>query len=323
MNNKVAVVIPCYKVKDHILGVISSIGEEVTSIYVVDDKCPQETGSFVLSNNTDSRVKVIFHDENLGVGGAVLTGYIAAKNDGNYCAVKVDGDGQMDPKLIPIFVDPILNGTADYTKGNRFFNPEDVKAMPIIRVIGNISLSFMQKMSSGYWDLFDPTNGYTAINLHLLELLPLDKIAKRYFFESDILFRLGTINAVATDVPMKAIYGDEVSNLKISDVVFKFAYSHLKNTCKRIFYKYYLRDFSVASIELPVGFILFIYGLVFGIINWSDSIHEAQAASSGTVMLAALPIIIGIQLLLSFLEYDIATRPKKPIAKNMVFYVKE
>jgi dolichol-phosphate mannosyltransferase len=322
MNNKIAVVIPCYKVKDHILGVISSIGEEVNSIYVVDDKCPQNTGNFVLDNNIDPRVNVIFHDENIGVGGAVLTGYIAARNDGHYCAVKVDGDGQMDPVLIPAFVAPILDGTADYTKGNRFFNPEDVKAMPVIRTIGNISLSFMQKISSGYWDLFDPTNGYTAINLHLLDLLPLDKIAKRYFFESDILFRLGTINAVVTDIPMKAIYGDEVSNLKISDIVLKFAYSHLKNTCKRILYKYYLRDFSVASIELPIGLILFMYGLVFGIISWSDSIHSAQTASSGTVMLAALPIIIGIQLLLSFLAYDIMTRPKKPIAKSMVHYAK-
>lgn len=322
MNRKIAVVIPCYKVKEHILNVISSIGEEVSSIYVVDDKCPHETGEYVLKNNTDSRVKVIFHEMNLGVGGAVLTGYEAAKKDGNYCAVKIDGDGQMDPRLIPIFVQPIIECSADYVKGNRFFNPEDVKSMPLIRTIGNVLLSFMQKLSSGYWDIFDPTNGYTVINLQILDMLPLAKIAKRYFFESDLLFRLGTINAVVADVPMKAIYGNEVSNLRVSDVILKFAFSHMKNTCKRIFYKYYLRDFSVASIELPIGLLLFTYGLVFGSINWLDSIFSAQAATSGTVMVAALPIIIGMQLLLSFLEYDIATRPIKPLAKNMVTYAK-
>lgn len=309
-------------VKDHILDVISSIGEEVSSIYVVDDKCPQNTGEYVLRNNVDPRVKVVFHEVNLGVGGAVLTGYEAAKKDGNYCAVKIDGDGQMDPVLIPVFVQAIIDGSADYVKGNRFFNPEDVKAMPIIRTIGNVALSFMQKLSSGYWDVFDPTNGYTVINLQILDLLPLAKISRRYFFESDLLFRLGTINAVVVDVPMKAIYGDEVSNLKISDIILKFAFSHFKNTCKRIFYKYYLRDFSVASIELPIGLVLFFYGFIFGSINWLDSIFSTQTASSGTVMLAALPIITGMQLLLSFLEYDISTRPVKPLAKSMVMYAK-
>lgn len=322
MDCKVAVVIPCYKVKNHILDVISSIKQEVFSIYVVDDKCPEQTGNFVLENSNDPRVKVIFHDENLGVGGAVLTGYMAAKKDGHYCAVKLDGDGQMDSSLIRAFIGPILDGTSDYTKGNRFFNPEDVKAMPLVRTIGNIFLSFMQKLSSGYWDIFDPTNGYTAINLQLLDMLPLKKISNRYFFESDLLFRLGTINAVVTDIPMTAIYGDEVSNLKISDVILKFAGAHIKNTFKRIFYKYYLRDFSVASIELPIGLTLFTCGCIFGTLTWWNSIFSSKMASSGTVMLSALPIIIGVQLLLSFLEYDITTRPTKPVSKSMVKYGK-
>lgn len=226
----------------------------------------------------------------------------------------MDGDGQMDPSLIGVFIKPIINNQADYTKGNRFFNPQDVIQMPAIRRFGNIALSFMQKISSGYWDLFDPTNGYTAINLKVIKLLPIDKIDKRYFFESDLIFRLGTINAVIRDIPMKALYADEVSNLKISDILLRFLSAHIRNTCKRIFYKYYLRDFSVASLELPIGLLLVLFGSVMGSVEWLSSLVNHTYASSGTVMLVSLPIIIGVQFLLSFLSYDIATQPKNPLS---------
>ena len=136
--------------------------------------------------------------------------------------VKVDGDGQMDPRLIPSFVYPILRGEADYTKGNRFFDLESVRTMPRFRLLGNAILSFMTKLSSGYWNLFDPTNGFTAIHTDVARHLPFDKISRRYFFETDILFRLNTLRAVVVDVPMEAKYGDEVSNLKISKIVLEF-----------------------------------------------------------------------------------------------------
>ncbi|ANR80896.1 glycosyl transferase family 2 [Kosakonia sacchari] len=322
MENKptektIAVVIPSYKVKKHILDVLNKFDSSVSAIYIVDDCCPEKTGDYVIKNCHDSRVKVLRHDNNKGVGGAVLTGYKQAMLDGHYCAVKVDGDGQMDPSILHHFTDPIVMNKADYTKGNRFYNPEDVKAMPTVRLIGNLALSFMQKISSGYWDLFDPTNGYTAINLNVLKLLNVNKIEERYFFESDILFRLGTINAVVIDIPMKSIYADEISNLKISDILFKFMKNHLKNTIKRIFYKYYLRDFSVASIQLPLSFILIIFGLVFGGTQWYDSIASNSTASSGTVMLASMPIIIGVQLFLSFLSYDMHTQPTRPLSEKL------
>ncbi len=308
----VAVVIPSYKVRAHILDVISLIGPEVTAIYVVDDCCPDGSGRFVESNVQDPRVRVVYHTENQGVGGAVMSGYKAALEDGAEVIVKIDGDGQMDPRLVPQFIGPILAGQADYTKGNRFFDLEAIRAMPKVRLLGNAALSFMTKLSSGYWDLFDPTNGYTAIHRDVASHLPLNKISRRYFFETDILFRLNTLRAVVIDIPMDAHYGDEVSNLKISKIVGEFFFKHVRNFAKRIFYNYYLRDMSLASFELPLGILLLTLGGVFGITQWIESTSAGVSTPSGTVMLSALPVIIGTQLVLAFLGYDIASVPKRP-----------
>lgn len=214
-NQAIAVVIPSFKVTRHIQKVIAGIGPEISAIYVVDDCCPDRSGDFVRQHVTDARVRVLQNAQNLGVGGATMAGYRQAVADGFSVIVKIDGDGQMNPALIPNFIQPILNGQADYTKGNRFYNIEDVRAMPTIRLIGNAGLSFITKISTGYWNLFDPTNGYTAIDARLINWLPLEKISQRYFFESDLLFRLNTLSAVVRDIPMKAVYADEESNLKI------------------------------------------------------------------------------------------------------------
>lgn len=309
---RIAVVIPSYKVTDHIMGVISRIGAEVCRIYVVDDCCPDRSGEFVEINCNDSRVTVVRQDKNQGVGGAVMAGYSRAIADGADIIVKVDGDGQMDPALIPAFVAPILAGEADYTKGNRFFYLEDVRAMPRVRLFGNAVLSFMTKLSSGYWDVLDPTNGYTAIHKEVAQHLPLDKISQRYFFETDMLFRLNTLRAVVVDIPMDAKYGDEVSNLRVSHIIGEFLYKHIRNFCKRVFYNYYLRDMSLASIELPVGLALFLFGVVFGGYQWAQASSLGREASAGTVMLSALPVLIGIQLILAFLGQDISAVPKRP-----------
>lgn len=315
----IAVVIPSYKVTRHILGVIAGIGPEVGRIYVVDDKCPDHSGDFVSANCTDPRVTVLRHAQNQGVGGAVMTGYRAAIADGAAVIVKVDGDGQMDSSLIPAFVAPILSGEADYTKGNRFFNLERIGSMPPMRLFGNAVLSFLTKLSSGYWDLFDPTNGFTAIHADAARYLPFDKISKRYFFETDMLFRLNTLGAVVTDVPMDAVYADEVSNLKISRVVTEFAAKHVRNFFKRLFYNYYLRNMSLASIELPLGVLLLVFGLVFGVSHWIQAAHEKTSTPAGTVMLAGLPVIMGVQLILAFLAYDIASVPRRPLHKKTLF----
>lgn len=313
MKKRVGVVIPSYKVRSHILQVIATMGAEVERIYVIDDCCPEKSGDFVESQCQDSRVVVIRHEQNQGVGGAVLTGYRAAIAENIDIIVKVDGDGQMEPALIPHFIAPILAGEADYTKGNRFFDLEQIHAMPKARLIGNAGLSFLTKISSGYWNLFDPTNGYTAIHRDVASHLPFDKISKRYFFETDMLFRLGTLRAVAVDVPMHAKYADEVSNLKITKVFSEFLGKNLSNFGKRIFYNYYLRDMSLASFELPLGVLLLLFGLIYGIANWTSSAQHGVVTSSGTVMLAAMPIILGVQLVLAFIGFDINSTPTRPI----------
>jgi glycosyltransferase involved in cell wall biosynthesis len=261
-------------------------------------------------------VVVLEHAENRGVGGAVMTGYEAAIADGAAVIVKVDGDGQMDASLIPNFVAPILAGEADYTKGNRFFDLEQIRAMPPMRLFGNAVLSLITKLSSGYWDIFDPTNGFTAIHADAARHLPFKKISRRYFFETDMLFRLNTLRAVVVDVPMDAVYGDEVSNLKISKIVTEFLGKHIRNFFKRLFYNYYLRDMSLASIELPLGIALFIMGSCYGGWHWLASARADVITPAGTVMLAALPILMGAQLMLAFLAYDIASVPRRPIHKK-------
>jgi glycosyltransferase involved in cell wall biosynthesis len=315
LSARIAVVIPSYKVTRHITEVISTIPSIVWRIYVVDDACPESTGKFVEENVDDDRVRVVYHAQNQGVGGAVMTGYLAAIADRADVIVKVDGDGQMDPSLIPYFVEPILFGEADYTKGNRFYDLEEIRAMPSVRLFGNAVLSLMTKLSSGYWNLFDPANGYTAIHADVAKYLPFKKISRRYFFESDMLFRLNTLRAVVVDVPMDAKYGYEVSNLEISKIVVEFLIKHARNFAKRIFYNYYLRDMSLASIELPLGVLLFMSGCGFGAYHWINSLQKDLATPAGTVMLAALPILMGTQLILAFLSYDIANVPRRPLHK--------
>ncbi|MBH2008523.1 MAG: glycosyltransferase family 2 protein [Xanthomonadaceae bacterium] len=312
IDARVAVVIPSYKVIRHIAEVIAAIPPMVWRIYVIDDACPDGTGKFVAENVADDRVRVVYHQQNQGVGGAVMTGYQAAIADGADIIVKVDGDGQMDASLIPYFVQPILAGEADYTKGNRFYDLEEIRAMPKVRLFGNAVLSLMAKLSTGYWDLFDPTNGYTAIHADVARHLPFAKISKRYFFETDILFRLNTLRAVVVDVPMSAKYGEEVSNLKISKIIGEFLFKHVRNFFKRIFYNYYLRDMSLASLELPLGVLLLLFGTGFGGYNWYESAHLNAVTPAGTVMLAALPILMGLQLVLAFLGNDIGSVPRRP-----------
>jgi glycosyltransferase involved in cell wall biosynthesis len=314
---KVAVIIPSYRVKKHILQLLDKIGDEVSRIYVVDDLCPEGSGIYVKENCVDQRVRVLFHEQNMGVGGATMTGYKQAIDDGAFVMVKLDGDGQMDPTLLPRFIKPIIDGVADYTKGNRFFYLEGLVQMPGVRLFGNAFLSFMAKFSTGYWDIFDPTNGYTAIHSEVAACLPMNKIERRYFFESDMLFRLNILRAVVLDIPMTASYGDEQSSLLVARAVPEFFCKHLRNSWKRVFYNYYLRDFSIASLEILFGMTTLSFGVCFGAKAWIMSYITGVVASSGTVMLAALPTLVGIQLILTFLSADMGNIPTTPLQKRL------
>jgi glycosyltransferase involved in cell wall biosynthesis len=313
----VAVVVPCYRVAPGVLEVLKHIGREADRIYCVDDACPDESGKFIEKQCRDPRVTVIYHQKNQGVGGATVTGFRAALEDGAEIVVKIDGDGQMDPALLPRFLNPILEGRADYCKGNRFFSVESVQSMPAIRLLGNALLSFVSKLSSGYWNIFDPTNGYVAIHNRVLAELPLEKIHQRYFFESDMLFRLNTIGAVVEDVPMKARYAGEHSSLRVGRVLLPFLFNHIRNFGKRIVYNHFLRNFSAASVELALGLVSWLFGAGFGAVRWWQSFQSGVPVTAGTVMLAALPVILGSQLLLSFLNYDVRNIPQIPLQKRL------
>jgi len=299
------------------MGVIARVPPEVSRIYVVDDHCPEHTGNFVKETCTDQRVSVLFHEKNKGVGGAVKTGYVQALTDGAVIVVKLDGDGQMNPALIGKLVEPIRSGNADYVKGNRFYDLQFLKQMPFMRKLGNSGVSFMNKLSSGYWNIMDPSNGFTAIHRKALEHLPLDRIDDRFFFESDMLFRLYTIRAVVAEMPMIALYSDEQSNLKIHRVAFQFPLKYLHRLVKRVFYNYYLRDFNIGSLELILAFVFLTFGIIFGVYKWSESIITSHPATAGTVILAGLPVILGFQSLIAFLHFDVSNVPQKPVSGMM------
>lgn len=309
----IAVVIPCYRVTRHIEAVLAAIGPEVDGIYCIDDACPDGSSDFIASRSDDPRVRVLRHEGNQGVGGAVMTGYRAAIADGFDIIVKIDGDGQMDPALLPAFVAPILRGDADYTKGNRFWDLRNIQRMPLARRMGNLGLSFLAKLSSGYWDLFDPTNGYTAIHASVAARLPFESISRRYFFETDLLFRLNTLRAAVVDVPMDATYGDETSHLRVVKALFEFGWKHLANFAKRIAYSYFLRDLSIASLELLAGLALGAFALGFGGYHWAIAVSTGSPTPLGTVMIATVSAISGLQFLLAFIGYDIANMPRRSL----------
>jgi dolichol-phosphate mannosyltransferase len=311
-----AVVIPCYRVKSHILDVISRVGPEIDYIICVDDCCPEQSGRHISENVLDPRVVVITHDENRGVGGAMITGYRAALRTGAAIVVKMDGDGQMDPATIPVLIKPLLDESADYTKGNRFYSLANIRRMPFVRRMGNAALSLITKASTGYWQVFDPTNGFTAIHAVALGRLSLDNLNKRFFFESDILFQLNIIRAVVVDAPMDPMYGDEVSNLRVSRVILPFLYGNARNLAKRFVYNYVLRDFNLATLLTLGGVLLVGIGALFGVYHWILSISSSMPATAGTVMVAALPIIVGLQMLLSALSYDFSNTPIRPLCKG-------
>ena len=310
---KIAVIIPCYRVRKQLPILLDELLSNDYWVYCVDDQCPEKTGEFIAQNFQSPRLIVITNPVNLGVGGAVKAGWERALEDGCDIFVKLDGDGQMSPSLIPGLIAPLLAEEADFSKGNRFHTIDVLKKMPVKRLIGNSVLSFVNKFVNGYWGIMDPTNGFLALNKTALSMLPLDRLDNRYFFESDLLFRLGTIRAVVSDFPMQPVYNDEPSSLSIRRVLLEFPPKYFVRLHKRLFYSYFLRDFNIGSLQLVFGFLLFWFGIIFGCMQWYINFHKDIATPTGTIMIAVLPIILGFQLLLSFLNYDIGNVPKKSL----------
>jgi glycosyltransferase involved in cell wall biosynthesis len=308
-TKKVTVVIPAYNVAPHILQVLKTIPEFVDRIIVVDD-CGSDGTDRILTQVSDSRVSVIKHGINQGVGGATVTGFKGALKDGADVVVKMDGDGQMDPLFLSSLLDPLVEGGYAYAKGNRFLDNARLKEMPTLRLIGNYGLTFLTKLASGYWHVFDPQNGYLAISTEALKCIELDHLAKRYFFENDMLVHLNIFGFRVKDVSIPARYGDETSSMSISEVLVTFPIYLWRRFWYRIYQKDVLRDFSPIALFWGTGLSLFTWGFLFGAYTWVKSTLLHQLASTGTVMLSVLPLVIGFELILQAIILEIKESPK-------------
>jgi hypothetical protein len=244
------------------------------------------------------------------------TGYQTALEMGATLAVKIDGDNQMPVESLPSIIAPILEGRADYTKGNRFYHSGAISQMPLIRRTGNVVLSFIAKASSGYWTIFDPTNGYAAIDATVLREIDLEHLEPGYFFENSMLIELSILRATVVDVPIPARYSGEISSLRIRRVFFEFPGLFLRGFLRRILMQYFVLDFSAASVFMICGCLMLLFGLVFGAFEWYKSLARGVAASTGTVMIAVLPIILGFQLLLQVVVLDIQQVPRRPRSRR-------
>ncbi|PKO00219.1 MAG: glycosyl transferase family 2 [Chloroflexi bacterium HGW-Chloroflexi-4] len=314
---KIAVVIPAYNVEATIEKVILGIPKSVASIIVVNDASRDDTASKV-KNVKDNRVILISHTKNMGVGGAMLSGYSYALSLGVDIIVKLDGDDQMDVKFMPALVDPIMNAQADYTKGNRFLHPVALKKMPFGRKISNLGLTFLSKIASGYWNIFDPANGYTAISASKLASLDPTKIARSYFFETSMLCELRKLDAVVMDISMPAIYQNERSSVKVPREILIFSTNLFGRIFDRFFSRYFLYDFTAVSLYIIIGTLLCLFGAIWGLIKWNEAAQARVPATTGTVLIAVLPIILGFQLLIQAFTLDISDIPTKVQANRMI-----
>lgn len=314
----IATVIPAYRVEQNIESVLQDLPAYIKHIIVVDDASPDSTSDLVTAAaKKDSRITLIHHTENLGVGGAMISGFRKALELGAQIVVKIDGDGQMDPAHIPALITPLILGKADYVKGNRFRDFQSLLQMPFVRRIGNLGLSFLTKAATGYWSIFDPTNGFFAIRAEILTQLPLEKIDHRYYFETSMLANLYLIGALVMDVPIPARYRNETSNLSIQRSLFEFPFKLFVTFLRRILLRYYIYDFSMMSLYLMIGIPLLLFGGIFGSIKWIEYASQNIPAPTGTVMLPTLSVILGIQILLSAIEIDMNSTPRKALSDSL------
>ncbi|KAF3977823.1 MAG: glycosyltransferase family 2 protein [Methylococcales symbiont of Iophon sp. n. MRB-2018] len=309
-NKKIVVVIPCYKVADKIQQVVKEMPDFVDDIIVIDDACPQKSGQLVKALNTP-KTTVLLHQKNQGVGASMVTGFKYALELQADIIVKVDGDGQMDLQQMHRLIAPLEEKNIFYAKGSRFMSFESLGDMPKIRLIGNSMLSFTLKIASGYWFINDVANGYIAIDRETLAKINLDKIAKRYFFESDMIIQLGTHRINLAEVAMPTIYQDEKSSMNLLSVFFSFPTKIIKGLMKRIFLQYFVYDFNMASVYLLSAIPMLVWGGCFGAYRWYLGLAEGLINNTGIVMLAVLPLILGMQFLLQAISIDISNSPKK------------
>lgn len=313
---RIAVVVPCYNVRDHIDDVVAAIPDYVNSIILVNDASKDGTGE-LLDLMSNERVFAVHLSENCGVGGAVLAGFSKAAELEMDIIVKMDGDGQMDSRYLPLIIEPLVVGRADYTKGNRFSNALLPSEMPLVRQIGNAVLSFLNKLASGYWNVFDPTNGYIAVRHEIIDMLPVEWIHRRYFFESSMLIALGILGAVVVDVPIAARYGLEKSNLRISRTLFEFPIQLSIGIIRRIWFRKIIYSLTMEALLGIFGSLLFSMGIAYGAYAFFKfTVNQHIGSPAGVVMGSALLILLGFQMILNAVLLDIQSVPRIPLSEK-------
>jgi glycosyltransferase involved in cell wall biosynthesis len=305
LEKQLAIVIPAYN-EDHLVGtVIDTLPDYVDKIVVVDDCSPDKTSEVVQQYcQRDERVVLIRHEKNQGVGGAIATGYKWALDNEIDVTVVMAGDAQMDPADLPNIIEPVADGTADYSKGNRLFHREAWKVMPKHRFFGNTFLSLLTKMSSGYWHIADSQTGYTAISLEALQLLDLNSIYKRYGVPNDILIRLNCFNLRVRDVPIRPVYNvGEQSGIKVGKVLFTIPWLLGKGFFRRLWYKYVIEDFHPLVFFYLMGITLTPIGIMFGFYLMGYRLC-AGSVQSTSALFAAFLYISGLQSLFFAMWFD-------------------
>ena len=225
-KNKIAVVIPCYMVSNNIDKVISKLPKFIDKIYLVDDACPENSVKNLKFKS--KKIIKIYRKRNGGVGAAVKDGYRFSVKDKNNVTVRIDGDGQMNPKLIKKFVDPIVNKKAEFTKGNRFKDLSFVGIMPLARIIGNIFFSIIGNIITRNFGIFDFLNGFTCISNNALKKVLKKKLDDDYYFDTALVCNLSKLGVKILDIKMRSVYGNEKSNINIFSTGFTIFFKNIK-----------------------------------------------------------------------------------------------
>ena len=312
----IAVVMPAYNEARLIGKTIGTVPRFVDHIVVIDDCSTDGTSDAALAA-CDQRVILLRHERNTGVGGAVLDGHRRALALGADVSVVMAGDAQMDPDYLPALLDPIADGEADFTKANRFFSRTSFAGMPRHRVFGSVALSFMTKAASGYWHLFDPQNGYTATTATMLRRIALDRVATGYEFENDFLIRLNIVDARACDIPIPAVYGNEVSGIRLHKVAPALVGLLFRGFWRRILVKHVLRSFSPVALLLFSGLALLGFGVAFGLGTLIYRLTGGGSPSAGTVLLSVTPLLAGVHLVINSWILDIQEAPGRPARREI------
>ena len=252
----------------------------------------------------------------MGVGGAFKVGLAAAIDLGADQVIKIDSDGQMNPELIPLFLNPLKQNLASFVKGNRLTNANVLTKMPKVRLFGNLFLGLLTKLSTGYWELFDPTNGFIAFKTDLINQVPLHKLDNRFFFETDLLFRLGIIENFILEIPIEAIYEDEKSNLNAITEIPNFLIRHIFLIFKRIKYSYFLLDFNPGTFFICISFLFGFTSIFLGAYNFIYSFIENTPTVTGIQTLFLALFFISLQFFINFVHYDVSQKPLMRIIKN-------